>query len=93
MSELEARFRDLEAALQELDVVEDVDVKLGGARDALRVTFAQVRSYGSSVPEEVALPIYEHGLAIHTAQGRTVGVVAPEQDLPGVEADAEEGSA
>lgn len=73
------RFRNAKATLETLESVDSVEEKLGGARDALRVTLDV--PYGASVPEPVATTIYDYGLAIHTAQGRSVGVVHPEQDL------------
>jgi len=68
-------FDELRARLTDPDCdrwIADVDEKPGGAYDAIRIHLAQ--SFGT-IPEDVALAIYDCDLEIHTTSSSTIGVM------------------
>lgn len=76
-------MRRLRHRLDDHPAVEDVDLKPGGALDAMRIELVQ---NSGTVPQSIASAIYDRGLAIRSVRGyKSVTVSAPERR--GIEVD------
>lgn len=81
------RFERLKHALDRNPMVEEVDLKPGGALDAARI---HLKQYTGTVPESVVSEVYDQGLAIRNVGGyKQVGVSAPEYRGGALDAEQE----
>ena len=81
------RMRRLRHRLQSDPLVDSVELKPGGALDAMRV---ELKQYIGSVPESVALAVYEEGLEIRNVGGYKSVTVSPVERVGGSLADDQE---
>lgn len=74
----EDRLRALSEVLRDMESVESVDLKLGGACDALRVE-TDASGLRATIPSDVVDEVYGFGLAVHSwsPSSGLLGVTTP----------------